>query len=494
MYRPPYGNLNFVHQGASFPDEILNGSLPKKDSRSGGWIAIGALIALTVLCLFAGGSKILHLLFPAASLLVGIYLYYRDPVLYQGFTWWIWFLVAFIRRLADYRSGYTESSPMLLAPYLVSFISILTVVKRINRTEEDGTTVFLLPLLATVYGLLIGCIMKNPFLAFRGFLDWAAPICFGFHLLVNWRIYPQYRQNCQRVFLWGTLVMSIYGIIQFLELPEWDVLWLKETGMASASGSAEEGGVRIWSTMHSAEPFAAVMAGALLILLSSANILGIPVSIVGYVAILVCRVRSGWIGWAAGLLSFFAILNVKSQFRLIITALILVLTVTPLLMMDEFSDKVFTRLDTLTDVQNDDSASGRQEAFQTSIGKALTNVIGDGLERDSMDNSILAMLFYLGWIGTVPFLYGLGTLLIKMVAIVPDRRDVFSVVARGVVMSAIVRFPVNGPHLGPSGTLLWSFLAFSIAADRYRSEQYLLAQDHHLSLMEIDLENESELE
>jgi hypothetical protein len=60
-------------------------------------------------------------------------------------------------------------------------------------------------------------------------------------------------------------------------------------------------------------------------------------------------------------------------------------------------------------------------------------------------------------------------------------------------MSAIVRFPVNGPHLGPSGMLLWSFLAFSIAADRYRSDKYLLAQDYHLSLIEIDLENKSEL-
>jgi len=492
MYRPPYGNLNFVHQGASFPDEILNGSLPKKDSRSGGWIAIGALIALTVLCLFAGGSKILHLLFPAASLLVGIYLYYRDPVLYQGFTWWIWFLVAFIRRLADYRSGYTESSPMLLAPYLVSFISILTVIKRINRTEEDGTTAFLLPLLATVYGLLIGCIMKTPFLAFRGFLDWAAPICFGFHLLVNWRAYPQYRQNCQRVFFWGILVMSIYGIIQFLELPEWDVLWLKETGMASASGSAEEGGVRIWSTMHSAEPFAAVMAGGLLILLSSANILGIPVSIVGYVAILICRVRSGWIGWVAGLLSFFAVLNVKSQFRLLATALVLILTVTPLLTMEEFSDKVFNRLDTLSDIQNDDSASGRQESFNLLIGKSIVNIIGDGLERDSMDNSILAMLFYLGWIGTIPFMYGLVTLFIKIFTIPPNHRDVFSIVGRGVVMSTIVRFPVNGPHLGPSGVLLWSFLAFGIAAERYRKQQQL-NQINHQILMSIQAEEDPEM-
>ncbi len=488
MSRSPYGNPNFINGFSPYPEDLTDLSLNQKKQNSGGWIAIGGLILMTVLCLMVS-SKILHVLFPAASFLVALFLYYRDPILYQGFTWWIWFLVAFIRRIADYRSGYTDSSPMLLAPYLVTFVSMLTVVKRIGRTREDGTHIFLLPLIATIYGLVIGCVLKTPMLAFRGFLDWAAPICFGFHLLVNWRSYPQYKQNCQRVFLWGTLVMSIYGIFQFLELPAWDVLWLNETGMATASGSAEDGGVRIWSTMHSAEPFAAVMAGGLLIMLSNDSVLGIPTSIIGYVAFLLCRVRSGWIGWAAGLLSLFGLLNVKSQFRLIVTALVLVLAVTPLLTMDEFSDKVFTRLDTLSDVQNDDSASGRQESFQKLIGEALTTVIGQGLERDSMDNSILAMLFYLGWIGTLPFLYGLGNGLIQIFTMSLDRQDVFSIIGRGVIMSTLVRFPVNGPHLGPSGTLLWSFIAFSLAANRHRSHQHLL-QNRQLAAMEVDLENE----
>ncbi len=450
-----------------------------------GWLAIGSLILITVIGIAAGAGKVLNVLFPIWSLFVAIVLYFRHPILYNGFVWWMWFLVAFVRRIVDFRSGYTDSSPILLAPYLVSFVCVITVFKRIGNVQEDESLPFLLPLYATFYGLLIGLLSKSAFVVFRGFLDWASPLVFAFHLFVNWKLYPQYRRNTQQVFLWGILVMSSYAVIQFLELPEWDLIWLKETGMESATGSAEEGGVRVWGTMHSPEPFAAVVSGGLLVLLSCAGGLGIPVSVIGYLAILICRVRSGWLGWAAGLLSFFGALKIKSQLRLIAIASILIACVTPLMAMPEFSDKIGSRLDSFSNLDNDSSASGRQDNFNEVIGHALVSFVGEGLGRDSMDNSILSMLFYIGWIGTIPYLAGLVISLVKMFQTPTSSKDLFATVSRGVVMSTIVRIPVNGPHLGPSGAMMWGFMALALAAERYRvyeanlkwiKEEYYLAQ------------------
>ena len=454
-----------------------------------GWLAIGSLILITVLGIAGGAGKVLNVLFPTWSLIVAIFLYFRHPILYNGFVWWMWFLVAFIRRIVDFRSGYTEASPILLAPYLVSFVSIITVFKRIGNVREDGSLPFLLPLYATFYGLLVGLISKSAFVVFRGFLDWASPLFFAFHLFVNWKLYPQHRRNTQQVFLWGILVMSTYAVMQFIELPEWDLIWLKETGMESATGSAKEGGVRVWGTMHSPEPFAAVVSGGLLVLLSCAGGLGVPVSVIGYLAILVCRVRSGWLGWAAGLLSFFGALKIKSQIRLVVIAAILIACVTPLMAMPEFSDKIGSRLDTFSNLENDSSASGRQDTFNEVIGRALVSVVGEGLGRESMDNSILSMLFYIGWIGTIPYLAGLVISLVQMFQTPTSSKDLFATVSRGVVMSTIVRIPVNGPHLGPSGAMMWGFMALALAAERYRVHEAnikLIEEENYLAQLEAD--------
>jgi hypothetical protein len=433
-----------------------------------GWTAIGSLILVTVICIAVGAGKVLNILFPAWSLVVGIILYFRHPILYNGFVWWMWFMVAFVRRLADFRSGYTEPSPILLAPYLVSFVSAITLFKRLGKAQEDRSLPFILPLYAALYGLIIGLLLRPSFLAFRGFLDWSSPLFMAFHLFVNWRLYPQYRRNTQKVFLWGVLIMSIYAVQQFLNLPEWDLLWLKESGMESASGSAEDGGVRVWGTMQSVEPFTAVLSGGLLILLSCMGGLGLPASIIGSLVLLICRVRAAWIGWIFGLLSFIGALKTKNQLQLMAIAVILIACLVPLVALPEFSDAISSRFDTFNDVSNDRSASVRQDTFNMLIGPALASFIGEGLGPGSMDNAILSMLFYIGWVGTVPYVAGLIIALVKMFQTPTNSKDLFATVARGVVMSTIVRVPFNGSHLGPSGALMWCFMALALAAERYR--------------------------
>jgi hypothetical protein len=438
------------------------------------WTAILALSFLTIVLIFAGAGKILNLAFPIMSLGVGAFLYFRYPILYNGFTWWIWFLVALVRRLADYYSSYTEPSPLLLAPYLVSGLTLITVFRYLPKIPIKETLPFILPLIGIFYGLLVGLINMSPFTVFRSLLDWLVPLTYGFHLLVHWRNFPRYYQNIQRVFVWGILLMGIYGIIQYIALPEWDRLWLDSSGMFSAAGQADKsGGTRVWSTMHSGEPFASVMAGGLLLLFNKPGVLSLSASGVGYLAFLLSTVRSAWIAWFAGLIALASSLKTKYQMRIIMIILVIAMLVIPLASMEQFSGKLGERFATFSNLEQDGSALARQETFNNEIGSAITNFVGDGIGTEKMDSALLSTLISLGWFGTICYCSGLFMLVLRVFKDKNSSSNLFFSTARAIIITCLIRIPVNISSInGVGGTLLWAFLGLAIAAKKHNRHQH----------------------
>jgi len=435
------------------------------------WTAILALVLFTVLGILAGAGKILNLVFPIAALAVGIRLYFSCPILYIGFSWWILFLTPLIRRLADYRSSYTEPSPLLLAPYLVMGVTLVTVWRYLPTIHRQGGLPFVLSLVGIFYGLLIGLINRAPFAVARSCLDWLAPVTFGFHLFVNWRDYLSYRQNIYRVFLWGTLVMGFYGVFQYVVAPEWERLWLINSGMTSSQGLPQPFGIRVWSTMNSVEPFGAVMAACLLLLFTSRSPLSISASVGGYLAFLLSMARSAWVGWLAGLLTLIGSFNARHQMRLIVIVVVTVLLVLPLATIEPFSNSINERLSTFSNLEQDGSAKVRKENFEYQIDSALTNFTGEGIGGSFYDNTFLALLFNLGWFGTVFYMGGLLLFVFRLFQCSEGHFDPFTSVTRAIVISALVRLPVNAPIAGVSGVVLWGFLAMSLMAENYYKHQ-----------------------
>src|SRR5919202_1555595 len=115
------------------------------------WTAILALVLFSALCIVAGAGKILNLAFPMGAFAVGVLLYFRYPILYIGFSWWILFLTPLIRRLADYRSGFTDPSPILIAPYLVIGITLVTCWQYFPKTARQGGLPFILSFAGVFY-------------------------------------------------------------------------------------------------------------------------------------------------------------------------------------------------------------------------------------------------------------------------------------------------------------------------------------------------------
>ena len=440
------------------------------------WTAILSLGLITTLGIFLGAGKALNLLFPLGAFAVGLLLYLRYPILYLSFTWWMWFLTAFVRRLADYYSGsYTEPSPMLIAPYLVTVISAIALLKNLPKIDLQSNLPFLLCFSGVIYGFLVGLIAQPSVSVIIGVLDWLVPIALGFHLHLDWRNYPAYRRNLQRTFIWAVLLMGTYGIFQYIMTPQWDLSWLDKSGLITANGYPGQTpgpfAIRVFATMQSIEPFGSIMAVGLLLLFDIPGTLRLPAAVVGYLAFLLTLMRSAWVGWLAGLLTLIGSMQPKFQIRLVSTILIMSLCLFPLLTLEPFSATVDSRVQSLTNVGEDKSASGRVEHFQDAIVPAITSFAGKGIQNGSQDNTILALFLYLGWMGTLPYLAGL-TLLVLRLFHDPERSfDPFIGSARAITISLLVRLPVNGVIMESSGVALWCFLALGLAAKKYSRHQ-----------------------
>ncbi len=436
------------------------------------WTAILGLGLFSGLLIMAGAGKILNLAFPVGSFAVGAFLYFRYPLLYIGFSWWMLFLTPLVRRLSDYRSGFTDPSPMLLAPYLVTGLTFITCWQHFPKAYRQGGLPFVLSFVGVFYAFLIGLINRQPSVVFREFLDWLPPVSFGFHLWVNWPNYPSYRQNIQRIFLWGVLVMGVYGIVQFVVAPEWDLLWMNSTDIATSNGGIPGPlALRIWSTTTSTEPFAGLMAAGLLLLSTRKGALNLSASVAGYLSLLLTMVRSAWLGWFAGFFTLASSLKAKHQMRLIIIILMMAVIVVPLTTIEPFSEKINERFTSFSNVEKDDSTQARKETFNNQIGRALTNFVGDGIGGGSVDSAFLSLLLYFGWLGTIFYMGGMLMLVFTVFQGSEVSFDPFIGAVRAIVISVLVRLPVNNSILGVSGIVFWSFLGMGMAAKKYYQHQ-----------------------
>jgi hypothetical protein len=448
------------------------------------WTAILVLIVLTALCIVAGAGSILRPLFPLGSLGVGVFLYRRYPVLYLGFTWWLWILTPLAARLVDYRSGWDSQRLMLVAPYLVSLITLHSLGRYLPSAYYQNGLPFMLSIAGVIYGCLIGLVQYSPLSVFRSLLDWLTPISLGFYLFINWRNYPKYSENLQNVFTWGVLVTGVYGIYQYLVAPEWDKYWLNESGMFTSAGNPVPFEIRVWSTMHSPGPFSSFMLAGLLLLFSSQSGLRIPAMAAGYLSFLLSLVRSAWGSWLLGLSHIAISLKPKLQMRLILTIAIMAIFVIPLATVEPFAGAITKRLLTLSDLQNDGSFNQRSGIYQEGLDLALQSWIGSGIgktwttaadgsiESTVIDSGIIETLLTIGWLGAIPYFLGLCLMMYKVLRSSVGRSDAFMNAARGISLSFFAQLIFGNSITGVSGILLWSFLGVSLAADRYH---------HHLS-------------
>jgi len=450
------------------------------------WAAILGLIALVAGALAAGASGVLTYLYPAATLVVGALLYWHRPALYLGFTWWLWFLTPEVRRLVDYQQGWNPVNPIMLAPYLVAGLASFALLYHLPKLQLSRLFPFGLIFLGLFYAYGVGAYRSGTLNATYDLLSWAVPVLFAFYLAVHWHAYADHRRAIQRTFVWGILVMGLYGLVQYFNPPAWDRYWMENAPMGSI-GYPEPFEVRVFSTSNSPGTFAYIMMAGLLLTLSGGGLLRWPAAVAGYASFLLSLLRAAWGGWIMGLLFMIA---QRGRFRLRLTATVLVmgLIAWPLVTFGPIAETVDERLQTVTELEEDTSFNQRLAFYAEFAPTAFFNPEGEGLGSTGLatklstaggelgqfadfDSGLMNIPFVLGWPGALLYVTGLVWLLSYALRSGRSGSDLFAAASRGIVVAMLTQLVFVNALVGLSaGMVFWSFLGSSLAARSYHAK------------------------
>jgi cell division protein FtsW (lipid II flippase) len=139
-------------------------------------------------------------------------------------------------------------------------------------------------------------------------------------------------------------------------------------------------------------------------------------------------------------------------------------------MTNSFAEGILTRFSTFSNLEEDASANSRQSAY-AGIESALGNLLGGGFADLRLDSSIFSLLGELGWIGGIPYLFGLVGLIFTCWKTSQWFTDSSSRLFFATAVTCLVRVPVNNSLVGVSGMILWGCLAFFLAGAKYTYHQ-----------------------
>ncbi|MFQ5569665.1 MAG: O-antigen ligase family protein [Rhodothermales bacterium] len=454
-------------------------------------LGLGTLLlcaGLAAVLFWSGTAVMFRYAIPLMALVLGAVFLQTAPVLYVGFTWWLWFLTPFARRVIDYQAGWQDPNLVMLTPYLVSGLAVFTLIRHRSRLLDKHLFPFALAIAGILYGYVIGILKVGPATATYDVLRWLVPVFFGLHVALLSETYPAFRCSIQRALLGGIVVMGVYAVAQFYVLPPWDAFWMIKSEMGSI-GQPYPFKVRIFSTMSSPGPFAAVMMAGVLMLFGMRKRMFLVAAVPGYTGFLLALVRSAWGGWAMALLLMAAWTRDRMRRRLVGVLLLGSLVVVPALTVPAISNRLGDRFESFKNFSEDRSLNARMKLYKNVSLRALTNPVGTGLgtigtaqkmrtgKTKNFDSGVLTITQQFGWPGLLLYLGGL-VLLAKILWQIPRRtEDMTIAVSSAIAFSILAMLLFRSALTGASGAVFWCFAGLALGGYRYHQVQEVIDED-----------------
>jgi hypothetical protein len=437
------------------------------------------MVGVPALCIISGQAGVLRVVFPVLSVLVGAFLLWRSKPLYVGLVFWLWFLTPFLRRVADYQSAWTQSSAVLLAPYIAAGISGLSLLTSYQIFHTRRSLPFVCSFVAIGYGSTIGLLHFPIFNVLQALLNWIVPVVFGLFIYENRALYPEFRRIIEQCFVYCLLLTGAYSIYQYFTLPDWDKMWMLNV-QTNSFGSVEAMGIRAFSTMNAPVIFAAIMACGLLLLFNLKGGFRLLAAACGFVGLLLTISRASWLSLVAGGIFLMTRMEMRQRFRLAVAVVACGVVTLGLTAVPIVHDVLWQRVETFSAPSQDVSYSARVEGHATAFRQLAQEPFGEGLGStdtehategdDDMigphDSTLLECLYSLGWIGTVIYSLGLGTLGLQLASTVRSR-DPFVLSAQAILIGFVAQCLLNSVMIGVLGFMVWTFASMCLAeADR----------------------------
>ena len=337
----------------------------------------------------------------------------------------VWFLAPGLRRVLGLLTGYVDTDPLSVAPFVATAAIAGLELVQIKLPSRAGR-ILLLAGAGIALGLPAGLLLapRAAIYAFGAYLAALAAAVLGF----NERGTSLESSTLRRVLLVGLPPVAAYAIAQrALPLPDWDQAWLDATDFSSI-GASRDDEVRVFASLNSPGALAPLLAMSLLCYLTVRPRhvwLAVAGATLLSVALALTLVRSAWLSLIVAALAH-VIASRGSSARLVLGAAAVVTAVTLALSpVSATARDVIDRFETIASPGDDRSVTDRTDTLETSLPEAAGRPFGHGLgtagepskltggeQLRTPDNGYLALIHQVGPVGFLLLIFAAGYMLL----------------------------------------------------------------------------------
>lgn len=407
------------------------------------------------------------------------------------YSLFVWAVGPEIRRIDDYMSGeYTSVSVLSLAPLLASAMTIIPVLRGIGRSEKSYRRIILCFAAALLYGSVIG-LARNGTSFVYDLANYGVPLLLIPYFAVS-RFTRADTDKMLSAYANIAVLVSIYGIVQYLTVPAWDAFWMNHVEMNSI-GLPEPLEVRVFSTLNSPGPAAGFLALALTPMILEKKWRGtlswVGVAIVAF-CLLTTLVRSAWLMILVMLLVYIATAPSRRKWRTLLQLAVIAMVIAFALPRLPGAEGLSARMETLTSIEEDHSYNERMDLLDTMLPAVMHNPVGQGIgsvgtgtklgndgelgEYGIMDNGFVALLLTFGLAGSLFFFGGLGVLGKKIIfrSFGKGPLQLYARLALAVWAGALASLISDNGFPGLRGYLIFMIIGMGLSArEAFRQEK-----------------------
>jgi len=444
-------------------------------------LAMAALLALVVALSVAGQARVARPLFMLAGPTLAMLARRRSPWLYLSATLWLWLTAAFVRRMLEWRGGFDATDIVLVTPNLATLPIVADILDCRGLLTRRGAGYALLPVACLSYGLMASLVRGDLLAGAIAAADWLVPPLYLFLFVCHARRIEEAAPHIELFVTASLLVVVPYSLGQYFLMPDWDAKWMVASGMGSI-GVPEPMGARVFGPLSQPGQLA-VWTGTCLVLLSAFRnrlLLALVPGLILVLALTMVRSVYGSVVLALAVGALAGRGGAGGFGRLARVALLagggvwLGLAV----LEPQVLGQIGTRLQTLQNLSDDDSAKGRARLYAQTPGLIDDNPFGTGIGAQGRGNAVhstavgtvnidsgpLSVFLALGWGAGALYIFALLLLQCRVLPVGRRRDAPVATAMAAAALCPLGTFPFINV-LGFSAVAMWMCLGYALAVE-----------------------------
>ncbi|HYZ33299.1 MAG TPA: O-antigen ligase family protein, partial [Crenalkalicoccus sp.] len=427
-------------------------------------LALASLVLPVALCM-GGAAPVAKPAFLLLVAAVSALLARRHAGGYLAFLLCLVMLTPGLRHLVDWYAGYSQSNPMMLAPYAAILVALPTTgLYLLNQRRYTGLCAVMLGLIAIgVWITALTGLIQEPLLTA---LRWVCPILLALYIWARAEELPGMRASVRRTLRVMLPLIAAYGLVQFVSILPWDAYFMERAPISSI-GFPQPFAVRVFSTMNHSGSFAAALATGILLLLPRLRWYDFVSVLLACFALFVTTQRSA-MGALALTVALLAVIMRSRTLRRRLMALVLTIAfaVVVAVAIPGLGDRLLGSVASVAELKRDESAQQRLAQYDALPARIEERPLGWGLawslnplnqrtEEDAeLDSGVIDILLSFGIPGGAAYLAALAWLLMTGWRIASQLPSRTAKAELGVVLFGLSQLPFGSQHAGEHGIFL----------------------------------------